>query len=136
MPGKAKGYFSAEQQRIVLRAGMPQLQTIKTLVHEIAHAKLHDYRGVPVEKRKDRSQKEVEAESVAYVVCQHFGLDTSDYSFGYVAGWSSGKELNDLKTSLDVIHTTAGEMISKIEATLGLTAESVQTPQKVTQHQR
>lgn len=136
VPGKAKGYFSAEQQRIVLRSGMPQLQTMKTLVHEIAHAKLHDYRGVPVEKRKDRSQKEVEAESVAYVVCQHFGLDTSDYSFGYVAGWSSGKELNDLKTSLDVIHTTAGEMISKIEATLGLTAESVQTPQKVTQHQR
>lgn len=136
MPGKAKGYFSAEQQRIVLRSGMPQLQTIKTLVHEIAHAKQHDYRGVPVEKRKDRSQKEVEAESVAYVVCQHFGLDTSDYSFGYVAGWSSGKELNDLKTSLDVIHATAGEMISKIEAPLGLTAEPVQTPQKVTQHQR
>lgn len=136
VPGAAKGYFSSEQQKIVLRPGMPQLQIIKTLVHEIAHAVLHDRSKVSIEEQKDRHQKEIEAESVAYVVCQGLGLDTSDYSFGYIASWSSDKELKDLKASLDVIHTTSAEMLSKIETALGLTAEPEQAPEKVTQYQR
>ena len=92
-----------------LRPGMSQAQTVKTLVHEIAHAKLHDPAKVLPEEQKARREKEVEAESVAYVVCQHFGIDTSDYSFGYVAGWSKGRDLSELKASLDTIHSTAGE---------------------------
>lgn len=114
-PGAAKGYTSFLEQRIVLRPGMGQAQTIKTLVHEIAHAKLHAPELVTDGARKQRREREVEAESIAYVVCQHFGLDTSDYSFGYVAGWSRGQELAELKASLDCIHTAAGEIISAIQ---------------------
>lgn len=115
VPGSANGYYSPTERRIVLRPGMSQVQTIKTLVHEIAHARLHDPEKVSPEERKKRREKEVEAESVAYVVCQHFGIDTSDYSFGYVAGWSRGKELDELKASLDNIHAAAGEMIDVLE---------------------
>lgn len=115
VPRKANGYFSSAEQRIVLRSGLSQLQTIKTLVHEIAHAKLHDPKGGAAEIPKERREKEVEAESVAYVVCQHFGIDTSEYSFGYVAGWSKGKELAELRDSLDTIHSTAGEIISALD---------------------
>ncbi len=110
VPGTAKGYASFLENRIVIRPGMSQTQTVKTLVHEIAHAKLHPP-DLLADKPKARSEKEVEAESVAFVVCQHFGIDTSEYSFGYVAGWSRGKELAELKASLDVIHSTAGEII-------------------------
>lgn len=110
--GQANGYFSHAEQRIVLQEGMSQLQTIKTLIHEIAHAKLHD--PALGERPKEKREKEVEAESIAYVVCQHFGIDTSDYSFGYVAGWSKGKELAELKESLDLVHRTAGEIISAL----------------------
>lgn len=115
VPGEAKGYFSAQEQRIVLRPGMSQVQTLKTLVHEIAHSKLHTPEHMKPEEQKERREKEVEAESVAYVVCQHFGIDTSDYSFGYVAGWSRGKELEELKASLDTIRTTATEIINTIQ---------------------
>ena len=115
VPGEAKGYYSPSEGRIVLRHGMSQVQTLKTLVHEIAHAKLHGPEKISPEERKARREKEVEAESVAYVVCQYFGIDTSDYSFGYVAGWSKGKELAELKASLDTIHSTAGEIISALE---------------------
>lgn len=115
VPGTAKGYTSFTEQRIVIRPGMSEVQTIKTLVHEIAHAKLHDPAQITPEERKRRREKEVEAESVAYVVCQHFGIETSDYSFGYVAGWSKGKELTELKASLDRIHSTAGEIIHAIQ---------------------
>ena len=115
VPGQANGYFSHAEQRIVLRPGLSEIQTIKTLVHEIAHALLHDPHSVPPEERKNRNEKEVEAESVAYVVCQHFGIDTSEYSFGYVAGWSKGKELSELKDSLDLIHRTAGEIIAALD---------------------
>lgn len=114
VPGTAKGYASHMEGRIVIRPGMSQTQTLKTMIHEIAHGKLHapDFlEAVP----KPRREKEVEAESVAYVVCQHLGIDTSDYSFGYVAGWSRGRELNELKTSLDIIHTTAREIIDAIQ---------------------
>lgn len=117
VPGEANGYFSAAEDRIVLRPEMSQIQTIKTLIHEIAHAKLHDQRDVSPEERKQRNEKEVEAESIAYVVCQHFGIDTSEYSFGYVAGWSKGKELTELKESLDCIHSTAGEIIAALDDT-------------------
>ena len=116
IPGAAKGYFSPAEGRIVLRPGMSQAQTVKTLVHEIAHAKLHDPAKVLPEEQKARREKEVEAESVAYVVCQHFGIDTSDYSFGYVAGWSKGRDLSELKASLDTIHSTAGEIIAALES--------------------
>lgn len=136
VPGAAKGYFSSEQQEIVLRRGMPQLQVIKTLVHEIAHAKLHDRTKLPVEEQKERSQKEVEAESIAYVVCQYLGMDTSNYSFGYVAGWSRNKELRELKESLGVIQSTAGEMISKIEAALGRNHEPEPVAPRVQLQQR
>lgn len=94
-------------------------QTLKTMIHEVAHAELHggpDECGLfPDEHKKDRHTREVEAESVAYVVCQHFGVDTSDYSFGYVAGWSKGKELAELKSSLDCIRDTAAKLIDGIE---------------------
>ena len=115
----AKGYTSFMENRIVVKPGMSQVQTIKTLVHEIAHAKLHrpdDILAIPAPGEK--RQKEVEAESIAYVVCQHFGIDTSDYSLAYVAGWSKGKELTELKASLNVIHATAGEIIDAISPPL------------------
>lgn len=118
--GSAKGYFSHTEQRIVLRSDMSETQTVKTLIHEITHAKLHDLSPMgstasskPV---KDRRTREVEAESVAYVVCQHFGIDTSDYSFAYIAGWSKGRELNELKASLDCIRETAAELIEGVES--------------------
>lgn len=107
----AKGYFSGKEQRIVIRSGMSEVQTFKTLTHEIAHAMLHDTSHTPDAGKKSRREKEVEAESVAYVVCQHFGIDTSDYSFGYVAGWSKGKELRELHAALNTIRKTAAEII-------------------------
>lgn len=118
--GGAKGYFSPVAQKIVIQSGMSESQTVKTAVHEIAHSLLHDtdharLEGVDDTKKKDRSTKEVEAEAVAYTVCQHFGIDTSDYSFGYVAGWSSGREVTELKKSMETIQKTAAELIGKIE---------------------
>ena len=115
MRNDIKGYFSIQSQKIALKAGMSEMQTIKTLVHEIAHAKLHDPKLVPDSKEKRRSSKEVEAESVAYVVCQRFRLDVSDYSLGYVAGWSKDKELSELKDSLEIIHKTSTEIIHAIQ---------------------
>ena len=114
VPGTAKGYASHMEGKIVIKPGMSQVQTLKTMIHEIAHGILHSPDFLE-DNPKPRREKEVEAESVAYVVCQHFGIDTSDYSFGYVAGWSRGKELNELKASLDVIHSTAGNIIDAIQ---------------------
>ena len=117
--GGAHGYYHLEEKRIAIDEGMSNLQTLKTAIHEIAHAKLHDIDlNAPKEEQKprvDRRTREVEAESVAYTVCQHYGLDTSDYSFGYVAGWSSGKELAELRGSLETIRSTAAEMINAID---------------------
>ena len=117
--GGAHGYYHLEEKRIAIDEGMSDLQTLKTAIHEIAHAKLHDIDlNAPKEEQKprvDRRTREVEAESVAYTVCQHYGLDTSDYSFGYVAGWSSGKELAELRGSLETIRSTAAEMINSID---------------------
>ena len=116
----AKGYFHQTENRIAIQDGMSESQTIKTAIHEMAHQKLHsvqqDKEQSYVEKKQQtRSEKEVEAESVAYTVCQHFGIDTSDYSFGYVAGWSQGKELSEIKDSLLTIRRAAASMIDDIE---------------------
>lgn len=117
--GNSHGYYHLEEKRIAIDEGMSELQTIKTAIHEIAHAKLHDIDpNAPKEEqagRPDRRAREVQAESVAYAVCQHYGLDTSDYSFGYVAGWSSGRELDELKSSLETIRSTAAEIINSID---------------------
>ena len=119
MEGDRKGYFIDLNHPIAIKEGMSETQTAKTGVHEVAHAKLH---AKEVEQEtgtiKDRETKEVEAESIAYTVCQHFGIDTSDYSFGYIAGWSSGKEMPELKSSLDTIRRTSSELIKGIEAQL------------------
>ena len=117
--GNSHGYYHLEEKRIAIDEGMSELQIIKTAIHEIAHAKLHDIDpNAPKEEqagRPDRRTREVQAESVAYAVCQHYGLDTSDYSFGYVAGWSSGRELDELKSSLETIRSTAAEIINSID---------------------
>ncbi|MCM1329858.1 MAG: antirestriction protein ArdA, partial [Ruminococcus sp.] len=120
--GGSHGYYHLEDKRIAINEGMSELQTLKTAIHEIAHAKLHDIDlNAPQDEqqpRADRRTREVEAESVAYTVCQHYGLDTSDYSFGYVAGWSSGRELSELKSSLETIRSAAAEIINSIDENL------------------
>lgn len=114
-PGAAKGCFNHVTEEILVRPGMSQKQTVKTMLHEISHATLHR-RKENERPTKDQHTREVEAESVAYVVCQHFGIDTSDYSFGYVAGWSKGKDLDELKSSLDTIRSCAAGLIDAIES--------------------
>ena len=115
----AKGYYSQTEKRIAINEGMSELQNLKTLIHEIAHAKLHDIDlNAPAKEqadRPDRRTREIQAESIAYAVCQHYGLDTSDYSFSYVAQWSSGRELAELKASLETIRSTASELIKEID---------------------
>ena len=115
--GSAHGFYHLEEKRIAIDEGMSELQNLKTAIHEIAHAKLHDIDLNAPEQpdRPDRRTREVQAESIAYTVCQHYGLDTSDYSFGYVAGWSSGRELAELKSSLETIRATAAEIINSID---------------------
>ena len=128
----AKGYYSQTEKRIAINEGMSELQNLKTLIHEIAHAKLHDIDlNAPAEEqadRPDRRTREVQAESIAYAVCQHYGLDTSDYSFSYVAQWSSGRELAELKASLETIRSTASELIKDIDKNFAeLTKDKEQT---------
>ena len=114
--GNAKGYFSRIENRIAIQDGMSEVQTVKTAIHEIAHAKLHSAdSGIT----RDRQTKEVEAESIAYTVCMHFGIETSDYSFGYIAGWSTDKETKELKNSLETIRNTAAEMIGNLDIYCG-----------------
>ena len=119
IPGGSHGYYHLTEKRIAIQEGMSELQTLKTAIHEIAHSKLHviDPEAPAIEQadRPDSRTREVQAESVAYTVCQHYGLDTSEYSFGYVAGWSSGRELAELKASLEVIRSTAHELISALD---------------------
>lgn len=115
----AKGYYDQVKKKIVIRSGMGEVQSLKTAIHELSHAILHDRdTGDRISGLVDRATKEVEAESVAYTVCQHFGIDTSDYSFGYVAGWSHDRELSDFKASLNVIQKTAGKLIDEIQQKL------------------
>ena len=111
----AKGFYSNANKETMIQQGMSERQTMKTGVHETTHAKLHD-REIMEElgERKNQMTREVEAESVAYTVCQYFGLDTSDYSFPYIAGWSSSMEMKELRVSMDTIRKTAGEMIDGI----------------------
>ena len=122
IPGGSHGYYHLTEKRIAIQEDMSELQTLKTAIHEIAHSKLHaiDPEAPAIEQadRPDSRTREVQAESVAYAVCQHYGLDTSDYSFGYVAGWSSGKDLKELKASLETIRATAHELITTIDGHL------------------
>lgn len=116
LTGNVKGYCSPKESKIVIKTGLSEMHTVKTAIHEITHAGLHSLKSdVPGEKNS-RSQKEVEAESVAYVVCKHYGIDTSDYSFAYVASWSSDKELNTLKGSLDTIQKHSADLIDKMDS--------------------
>ena len=114
LSGSTKGCCYYKEQRIAINKGMSELQNIKTAIHEIAHAKRHNF-DLDAPTRPDRQTREVEAESIAYSVCQSFGLDTSDYSFNYIAGWSSGRELTELKGSLETIRVTAAEIINTME---------------------
>ena len=125
--GNANGYYHNVDKEIVIKKGLSESQTLKTAIHETAHAKLHDreiMESLGVEK--DRLTKEVEAESVAYCVCSSFGLDTSDYSFPYIAGWSSSREMKEMKASMDVIRKTAGEMIDQLTEELEIILEEKQ----------
>lgn len=117
--GEAKGYYHSVDKEIVIQKGMSDSQTIKTAIHENGHARIHD-KDLMAEQdiEKDRLTKEVEAESVAYCVCSAFGVDTSEYSFPYIAGWSSGRDMKELKTSMDTIRKTAGEMIDELSEKL------------------
>ena len=125
MAANMDGYFSPDQQRIAIRAGMSEVQTVSAAVHEIAHSKLHNYAQVQEEaaragdkeppKKKDRNTEEVEAESISYAVCQYYGIQTGENSFGYIANWSQGKELPELRASLETINKAAGELIADID---------------------
>ena len=137
IPGGSHGYYHLMEKRIAIQENMSELQTLKTAIHEIAHAKLHAIDpDAPVTKQADRPDsrtREVQAESVAYAVCQHYGLDTSDYSFGYVAGWSSGKDLKELRVSLETIRATAHELITTIDGHLAELQQQRQAQQAVEQ---
>lgn len=131
----ANGYYSPNENRIAVKNGMSQMQTVKTLIHEVAHSMLHSKEAL---KERDihpsRYEREVQAESVAFVVCSRYGIDTSDYSFGYVAGWSSGREVKELKDSLETIRSTAHTIIEGIDSALEKAREAAlpekETPKK------
>ena len=121
----AKGFFHTEENLIAIKDGMSEIQNVKTVIHEMVHAKFHNLEAQQMkEGKQSRNSKEVEAESVAYIVCQHYGIDTSGYSFAYVATWSQGKEMPELKESLNTIRQAASELITSIdEKAKELTAE-------------
>ena len=130
--GESKGYFDREARRIAVQENMSESQTLKTMIHEVAHSMLHNKEMEQDEQaRKDRNTKEVEAESIAYTVCQHFGVDTSENSFGYIAGWSSGRDTKELKSSMDTIRRAASELITGIEEQL----EEIRRDREVSQEQ-
>ena len=130
--GDSKGYYDREAKRIAVQENMSESQTLKTMIHEVAHSKLHSKEVEQDEQmKKDRNTKEVEAESIAYTVCQHFGIDTSDYSFGYIAGWSSGRDTKELRSSMDTIRRTVSELITGIEEQL----QELQRNREVSQEQ-
>lgn len=125
MAANMDGYFSPDRQRIAIREGMSEVQTVSAAVHEIAHSKLHNYAKAQEEaaragdkeppKKKDRNTEEVEAESISYAVCQYYGIQTGENSFGYIANWSQGKDLPELRASLETINKAAGELIADID---------------------
>ena len=130
--GDSKGYYDREAKRIAVQENMSESQTLKTMIHEVVHSKLHSKEVEQDEQmKKDRNTKEVEAESIAYTVCQHFSIDTSDYSFGYIAGWSSGRDTKELRSSMDTIRRTASELITGIEEQL----QELQRNREVSQEQ-
>lgn len=141
--GSSHGYYHLVDKRIAIKEGMSELQTLKTAIHEISHAKLHDIDlNAPkntlmkdLENNLDQHTREVQAESVAYVVCQHYGLDTSDYSFGYIAGWSSGKELAELKGSLETIRNTASGIINSIDGYFAQLQQNRETTMEISSGQ-
>ena len=111
-----KGRCFYLEQRIAVNAGMSELQTLKTAIHEVAHARLYEKNShLAEDKQPDKATREVQAESVAYAVCQYWGLDTSDYSFGYIANWSSGRDLKELQASLETIRAAANDLINEME---------------------
>ena len=125
----AKGYYQLEENRIVVQEGMSEAQTVKTLLHEASHQALHSKEATEqTDEKKSKNQKETEAESVAYVVCQHYGIDTSDYSFAYVATWSADKEVPELKASLDTIRRAASDLIDKIDEKIAEKANEKDKP--------
>ena len=142
MAADMDGYFSAAEQRIAIRQGMSEVQTVSATVHEIAHSKLHDHKkqeNEEVAETKSRRTEEVEAESISYAVCQYYGIQTGENSFGYIASWSQGKELKELRASLETINKTSCELISDIdryykeickERGIDLTAKEEMEPQK------
>lgn len=116
--GSGKGYFHRIEKRIAIKQGMSELQTLKTAIHEISHALLHDFNTADLKQEKavfDKNLFETQAESIAFIVCSYLGLDTSEYSFGYLASWSKSKELDELKSSLEIIHGTAKDIIEKMD---------------------
>ena len=126
MSADMDGYFSSDRQRIAIREGMSEVQIVSATVHEIAHSKLHNRQKMQETsaagdntadqpKPKDRNTEEVEAESISYAVCQYFGIQTGENSFGYIASWSKGKELKELRASLETINKTSCELINDIE---------------------
>lgn len=136
LPDKTDGLCSYKEQKIYISKGMSQLHTIEVMIHEVAHAKLHDWTNKNEDyEQKNRRTREVEAESVAFVVCQHFGLDPSASAFPYIAGWSKGKELEELNSSLERISKTASYMIEQIEKLCPEISRSI-TPSKAEHKKR
>ena len=126
IPGNANGYYNLMQKEIVIDSTLSEKHALKTLIHEMAHAKLHD-NDIP-DAPQDSSTREIQAESIAYVVCHYFGLDTSDFTFGYISGWSSGKDTLELKNSLETIRSTSNDIISDAEQFL----EKIRTQKHIT----
>ena len=118
----AKGFYNMTDKKIVVQANMSEVQTIKTLIHEQVHSRLDDRDKISAEGLEKRSRNDSEqiAESVAFAVCQHYGIDTSDYSFGYIATWSEGKDTKELKASMETIRKTASSMIKELNTEFGI----------------
>lgn len=125
----AKGYFHTLENRIAIQQGMSERQTVKTAIHEIAHAMLDNSQSAKQEQNPvDRRTREVRAESVAFCVCSHYGIDTSDYSFGYIAAWSASQKLEELHANLDIIHETSRTMIERLDRALGRDEKRMMQP--------
>ena len=132
--GSTNGFYSLDKNEITVDSNLSEKQSIKTLIHEIAHATIHNT-NIP-DAPKDSPTREVQAESIAYVVCQYFGMDVSDYSFGYIAGWSTGKDTKELQESLEIIRDTSNDIISKTEQTLTQMQSIEQTVSETIQPKR
>lgn len=125
------GYCSYSEQQIVIRKNMAQEQTIKTVLHEIAHAVVHSPQiALPPDQKTDRQSYEVQAESIAFIVCNYLNIDSSDYTFPYIATWSNDYELKELQNSLQTIQTAANELIGQISAEI----DKLQVQQKEPEH--